>query len=908
MIRPGIKKLFRLAFHQREDAVRDARDEIRLHIELRAEQLIAGGMPPELARAEAERRFGSLHDTHPRMEATATHREAVMRKRDWWESFTQDLRYVLRSLRRSPTFVISVVLTLALGLGANAALFSILDRLYLQAPAGVAAPNQLRRLYEPYMASTIDRDVRSALMPPEFLSIAAVVPKGTSIVGYSFNPHAHLAMDDSTSQVGVTQILGDYFGVLGVRPAYGRNFTADEVGPRGITTAAIVSSSFAESQFGGAADALNKEIDLGTLRFTIIGVAPPAFRGIDLEATEVWIPMNTRSASDHRFFGPGQWYEDTHNAFISTVVRIPSGAALQVFAGVATAVLRKATALRDTSAVGVSFESIRAMLSPGFYMGEQAIATRLAAVAFAVLLIACANVANLLLARALQRRREIGIRLALGISRRRLVVQLLTESVVLAAIGGIASLAVAVWCASTLRHALLPSVAWDAPAIGVRAMFFGALTALLAGLAAGLAPALHATRPNLTRMLRGGSRDGNTHRSGVRAALLVSQIALSCVLLAGAGLFVRSLRQVEAIDIGYDTDRIVFASAEFMRDSGHRPEELGPLLTEAASRIEKLPGVEHVALAVSEPMGSFTFLDAFRPNGDTLMAPNGMSTITSFISSGFFASVGLHVIEGRDFAPEDRAGAEQVLVVNSAFATAIWPGERAVGKCFRLRGPTEPCRRVVGVVSNSHFSRVIEQPSLQFYVPFAQEPGDGHGVGPGMIEIHAANGRAPQVAAQAKELLAQLVPTGMRPWTATLADELDPQMYSWRLGAALFTAVGLLALLVASVGIYGTIAYTFSQRTQEIGVRIALGAQGSSIIALVLKSSVALAGIGVVVGTGIAMWAGRFARPLLYETSPNNPFVLGGVALVLVAVAVIASLVPAFRAKSVDPTEALRAD
>jgi predicted permease len=905
VIRPGIKKLFRLAFHRREDAVRDVSDEIRLHVELRTEQLIGGGMSPDAARAEAARRFGTIDVAQRTMESTATRKEATMRMRDRIESFTQDLRYVLRSLRRSPTFVISATLTLALGLGANAALFSILDRLYLQAPAGVSAPDQLKRLYEPYMVSTVDRRVRSVLMPPEFLAVAAAMPNATSIVGYATNAQAHLGKDDSAPQGGVTAILGDYFGVLGVHPAFGRNFTADEVAPQGITTEAIVSGSFAESQFGSASAAIDKAIDLGALRFTIIGVAPRGFRGIDLDATEVWIPMNTRSA---RPLVPGQWYEDTHNGFISTVVRVPNAASLQAVGALATAALRRATQLRDTSAVSASFGSIREMLSPGFNAGEEAIATRLAVVAFAILLIACANVANLLLARALQRRREIGVRLALGVSRKRLIAQLLTESVVLAVLGGIASVIVAIWCATALRHALLPDVQWGAPAIGVRAVLFGALTTLLAGVAAGLAPALHASRPNLTTVLRGGQRDGNTHRSNMRGALLVSQIALSCVLLAGAGLFVRSLRQVEAIDIGYDTNRIVLAGVDFTRGSGRRPEERGLLFADAASRIVKLPGVERVAFSANTPMSSFGLAETFLPNGDTLKAPDNMETIVSKISPGFFASMGMRVIEGRDFSLEDRDGTEPVIVVNSNFAKAIWPGQSAVGKCFRLEQPTAPCRRVVGIVTNSHFAGLIERPSMQFYLPLAQEPAEGHRNLPATIEIRTSDGRASQVAAQVKALLLQLSGSGMRPWTETLSDELDPGMRRWRLGAALFTVAGLLALIVAAVGIYGTIAYTFSQRTQEIGVRIALGAQGSSIIALVLKSSVAIAAIGVVIGTGVAIWAGRFAKPLLYDTSPNNPFVLGGVAAVLIGVAVIASLVPAMRAKRVDPMEALRSE
>jgi putative ABC transport system permease protein len=905
MIRPGIKKLFRLAFHRREDAVRDVREEMRLHVELRTEQLISGGLAPDRAREEAERRFGSLDNARATMEANATHREAVMRTREWAESFLQDLRYVLRSLRRSPTFVISASLTLALGLGANAALFSILDRLYLQAPTGVTAPDRLRRFYSTVMVSPSDRRVSAVLTPPEYLAVAAALPPKNSIAGYRADTKVHLGIDDTAPEGGVTQVLGDYFGTLGVSPTFGRIFSAEELRPEGLTPVAIVSSTFARTRFASERDALNKTIDIGTLHLTIIGVAPPGFVGTEFDSSDVWVPMNTRSSQSS---GRERWYEAKGTGFIRTIVRTADQASLAAFPATAASALRRATIFRDTSAIGATFGSISAMLWPGFNDSEEAIASRLAAVAFAILLIACANVANLLLARALQRRREIGVRLALGVSRGRLVAQLLTESVALAAIGGVAALVVAVWCATALRHALLPNVQWGAPAIGLRAVAFGTLTALLAGLAAGLAPALHASRPNLTSVLRGGSRDGTTHRSKLRGALLVSQIALSCVLLAGAGLFVRSLKQVEAVDIGYDTDRIVFAGIRLARGSGRKPDELGPLLTEAASRVQRLPGVERIAFTTNTPLRSISFASTFLSNGDTLPRPKDMEKIVTTVSSGFFATMGMRVIEGRDFSQEDRAGSEQVLVVSSNFAKAVWPGESAVGKCFRLNKATEPCRRVVGVVSNSHFIGVIEKPSMRFYVPLAQDGDDGRGEVPGAMEIRTAQGRAAAVAAQVNQLLLQMSGSGMRPWAQTFSEQLEGNFRSWKLGAALFTAAGLLALLVAAVGIYGTIAYTFSQRTQEIGVRIALGAQGSSIIALVLKSSVMIAGVGVIIGTGIALWAGRFAKPLLYETSPNNPFVLGGVALALLAVAVIASLVPAIRAKRVDPMEALRAE
>ena len=906
MIRPGIKQLFRLAFHRREDAERSVRDEIRLHVELRAEQLIRGGYEPDQAKKEAERMFGSIAHAQLLLDEMATHRETVMRKRDWMESFTQDLRYVLRSLKRSPTFVISATLTLALGLGANAALFSVLDRLYLQTPAGIPAPANLHRVYETFIRPPNEKILRSVVSPPEFIAMAATVPAGAYMTGYRSDKRP-LGKDDSAPVGGVTRVVGDYFATVGIDPAVGRNFTGDEVRPEGVALVAIVSSSYARSRFGSDRDAVEKPIDLGSLHLTIVGVAPANFRGTDLDPTDVWIPMNTMGARPR---GSVPWYQEPHSGFIRMIARTASDASFLSFSVNSAEALRRTTVfLGDTSTMHVVSGSISEMLAPDFDRSQAAIATRLGVVAFAILLIACANVANLLLARALQRRREIGVRLALGVSRGRLVAQLLTESVVLAALGGAAALIVAVGCATALRHALLPNIEWGTSAIGLRAIAFGTITALAAGLIAGLAPALHASRPNLTGVLRGGSRDGAPHRSKIRSGLLVSQIALSCVLLAGAGLFVRSLKQVEAIDIGFDTDRIVMAGIDFARDASRTPQAQAALFTEAALRIEKLPGVERVALASNRPLFGFSFADLFTQSGDSLKSPRGMNNLVSFVSPGYFPAMGMRVLQGRDFSAEDREGAEYVVVVNASFAKIEWPSQAALGKCFRYESPTAVCRRVVGVVSDSHFSNVIEQPSMQYYFPLAQSGSSTsrHDI-PGAMEIHTAPGRAPAIAAQVKQLLVQLSTGGMKPWAQTLSEQLDGDFRSWRLGAALFAAAGLLALLVAAVGIYGTIAYTFSQRTQEIGVRIALGAQGSSIIALVLKSSLVIATVGVVIGSGVALWAGRFAKPLLYETSPNNPFVLGGVALVLLAVAVVASLVPAMRAKRIDPLEALRAE
>lgn len=905
MIRPGIKKLFRLAFHRREDAARDVRDEIRLHVELRTEQLIDGGMAPDEARREAERKFGSFDDVRPQLEQTATHRETTMRKREWWESFTQDLRYVLRSLRRSPTFVISATLTLALGLGANLALFSLLDRLYLQSPPGISSPNHLRRLYATYKDNHKQRYTRAVLAAPEWTSIAASIPADNLITGYRMDPQEPLGREDDAPKGVVTWVLGDYFGTLGARLAAGRTFTIDEIRPGAFSPLAIVTSALARERFGSERDAIDKAFYLGAHRYTIIGVATAEFRGTDLDATDVWLPMNTQVSWVSR---DTSWLKGKNTAMIYTVVRSPTVAPDPALAVRATSAVRAATVLRDTASMTVDVGSINEMLAPGYYGTERVIATRLAVVAFAILLIACANVANLLLARALQRRREIGVRLALGVSRARLVGQLLTESVVLAVLGSIAALITAVWTATALRHALLPNVQWGAPAVGWRSVAFAIASAIVAGCAAGLVPALNASRPNLSSVLTGGARDGARHRSVLRSSLLASQIALSCVLLAGAGLFVRSLKQVEAIDIGYDEDRLVFAGLNYSGESGHTEAEVATLLTEAAPRIEKFPGVERIAYSMNAPMWGFSMTDTFMANGDTLPRLDGSGAGISFVSPTYFASTGMRVLLGRAFSDDDQLGSEPVMIVNATFAATVWPGVPALGKCIVLDKAGEPCRRVVGVVSNAHHNSVVESPSMQYYIPLTQKGFGGKPTTPGYMVIRAAAGRAAAVAGAVQRLLSQIAPTGVKPRVRIFAEQLRPQLRPWQLGAALFTAAGLLALLVAGVGIYGTIAYTFSQRTQEIGVRIALGAQGSSIVALVLKSSVVVALIGVVIGTGVALWAGKFAKPLLYETSPNNPFVLGGVALVLLAVTVVASLVPAIRAKSIDPLEALRAE
>ncbi|HVT37637.1 MAG TPA: ADOP family duplicated permease [Gemmatimonadaceae bacterium] len=879
--------------------------ELRFHFEQKIADLVARGAAPDVARAQAVAEFGnvaavrsSLREIDGRI---AKHRQHA----EWWESIAQDLGYVLRSLRRSPGFTVMVAVTLALGLGANAALFSILDRMFLQAPPGVADPGQLRRVFHGYHDSRGVQQILSNFSPPEFRAIAAALPAGTQVAGFGTQAKVHLGRDDSAPQGVVIYVLGDYFGTLGVRLAAGRPFDASEWRAEAFAPVAVISYDLAHDRFLTAQNAVGKTFEIGSHQYTVIGIAPKPFRGTDLDAGDVWVPMNTRGTWANRDM---QWYERHGTLFIRALLRAHDIRTFPAIRVTTTVALRKAAEIRDTLAFA-TFGSIKEAVAPGFNVSEQAIATRLGAVALAILLIACANVANLLLARALQRRREIGVRLALGVSRSRLVRQLLTESLVLATISGLAALLVAAWTATALRQALLPNVQWGAPAIGLHAVTFAAATAVLAGFAAGLVLALHASRPDVTGVLRGGARDGGLPRSRVRTTLLVSQLALSCVLLTGAGLFVRSLQRVETVDIGYDAAQIVFAGLRTDPELGRsRDAELDVLLKEAAQRIERFPGVEHVAFTENVPMSAFSFVSNFLPERDSVPTLDGSGPIVSFVSPGFFATMGMRVLVGRDFSPNDRTGSEPVLLVNSIMARTLWPGESAIGKCLILHKREDPCRRIIGVVSNSHYGRLIERPSMQFYVPLAQEGDDGKLGTVGALEIRAAIGRVTDVGTQVRRLLVGLGGTGSTPWIRTLAEQLSPELRTWRLGAALFSAAGLLALLVAAVGVYSTLAYTVSQRTHEMGVRVALGARETHILRLVVGEGVRVVAVGVAAGAVIALALGRLVASMLYDTSPHDPAVLVASAVVLLGVAVVACLVPAWRATRADPMTALRAE
>jgi predicted permease len=527
------------------------------------------------------------------------------------------------------------------------------------------------------------------------------------------------------------------------------------------------------------------------------------------------------------------------------------------------------------------------------------VAQWLAGVAVIVLLIACANVANLLLARALRRRKEIALRIALGVGRGRLFGQLLTETLLLAAAGGVTGLIVgrvgtaALWSLFSSGSAEAPGV------VDWRAMGFAAVITLLAGLLSALVPLAQNARTDVATALKAGAREGTYQKSRLRTGLLVFQGALSVVLLVGAGLFVKSLEHVRAIPLGYDADRLLYVEAH-PRGGSQSDQERAATVRRLEEAARTLPGVERVSRAATVPFWSRWTTPIFVPGIDSASRLGRFSLQAG--SGGYFETAGTRIVRGRGITDADRKGAPGVIVVSESMAALLWPGQDPLGRCVRVDNDTLPCNTVIGVAENIKQSALNDDPGLQFYLATDQfHPESAH------LFVRtrgsAAGLREPIRLALQKEMSGASYVTAM-----PLREVVDPRFASWKVGARLFLAFGGMALAVAAIGLYGVIAYNVAQRTQELGLRIALGAATGGVVRMVIADGLRIAVLGIAIGAAVALVAGRWLQPLLFEQSARDPVIFGAVAAVLLLVAAAASMVPARRAARVDPTVALRAD
>jgi predicted permease len=833
------------------------------------------------------------------------------------EALRDDAAYALRSLRKSPGLTTTIVVTLALGIGANAALFSLADRLFLRQPAGVERPEELRRVYVRSNWTVGGAfEIRDVLGYPQYAAMRDALAARAHASPYT--PPDSMRLGDGNDAVPVRGVYAAYdlLPLLGVHASLGRLFDAEEDRFGAGSLVAVIGHGLWQRRFAGDSTVLGRAVTIARQRYTIIGILPSGFTGIDLDPVDVWLPLSSYPSPR---LGDFPWYAHWRSGFqLRVLARVRADATNEWISAAATTAYRNGERTGvsrgpDTSAT-VLAGPLLAALGPSITpRTEVAITTRLAGVVVVVLLIACANVANLLLVRGLKRRRELAVRVALGLSRGRLVRQLLLEGLLLSLGAGVVALLVAQVGGTALQRLILAETAWSRTTIDWRLTSATAVLALVAATLASVAPALSASRLDLTRDLRAGARGDARAYSRLRAGLVVMQAALSVLLLAGAGLFVRSLHHARAIDLGYDADRLLYATVTFANPEGHyidhgstRFPEIARGLREVAPRIERLPGVERTALSSAAPLAGYAMIGLTLDGGVTPPRLEDRDPALISATPAYRSTVGFSMKRGRWFTNADDAGAQRVLVVNETAARTYWPGVDPLGKCVYLFRQNQRCARVIGVARDMHLEDVVETPRVVLFAAPAQY---GAILGnPSNIVVRAATAALPRVAGDVRRLLREQFPTAEPPIVRFVSTRVTSQLRPWRLGATLFATFGALALLVAGIGVYSVIAYSVSQRTHEMGIRMALGARASQVVSLIVREGMRTAVLGIVIGAALVLLLGRLIASMLYGTTPYDPLVLLGVIVVLGAVVFVASVLPGLRAARGNPSLSLRAD
>ncbi|HEV2706870.1 MAG TPA: ABC transporter permease [Pyrinomonadaceae bacterium] len=808
-----------------------------------------------------------------------------------------DMRYALRMMAKKPSFTVVAIIALALGIGANTTIFSFINALLLRPLSGVEDPSTLVAVY----TSDYSSGVYGASSYPDYLDFRDQTDVFNGLAAYD-DATSSLTMGDLAERVRGLNVTPNYFSVLGVKPAQGRTLdAADERTGAGLPVI-VVSHEFWLSRLGSDPGAVGRTLTLDGREHTIVGVAPEDFKGTRLGGARAayWRPLDIT---------PGSGRERRGNRGLDIIGRLKPGVdAAQAQAQVASVMARLAQSYPESNLGTLERpnEPRPVVVSPETRVGPRqqkavrAVSALLLAVVVLVLLIACANVANLQLARASARRREIAIRLALGASRWRLVRQLLTESLCLAVAGGVAGLMIALWTAD-----MLPSFfpADDAVALDFsldwRVLAFTLALALVSGLLFGLAPALQATRPDLVPALKdeAGAQGGVLRRLSLRNVLVIVQVALSLVLLIGAGLFLRSLRQMTTADPGFNPEGVVVARFELDdKTAAERGQELYKQMRE---RVAALPGIRSVSMTRIVPLTGggqrrSIIIEGYepQPNEDTELN-------TNVVASGYFATMQIPFVQGRDFNERDTKGSPGVVVVNDEFARRYLAGQDPVGK--RLRTDSEsPWLEIVGVVRTGKYRNLREAPLPFIYIPLGQEFQTG-------MALVARTDGDPQVAlaglrAELRAIDKQIPLFGV----GTLSEQLASSLTTDRMIAVLLSVFGGAAMLLAAVGLYGVMSYAVAQRTHEIGVRMALGAQTRDILRLVVGQGMMLALIGVGLGLVAAFGLTRLLSSLLYGISATDSATFAAISLLLATVALLACYIPARRAAKVDPMTALR--
>jgi len=802
----------------------------------------------------------------------------------------QDIRYALRTLAKSPAFTSVAVVSLALGIGANISIFGFINAALFK-PVAVERPRELVSLYQRNEKGA-EEFFSSSYPEYEFYRDHSTVFSG--MLAYLRIPMV-LGSGGNAQQISGELVSPDYFTVLGVRPAAGRFF---RTGDRDSVT--VISYALWRDRFGRDPGTIGSNIQIGAGRFTVIGIAPPSFRGIVLDWADppsVWTPVQQYKEAAP-FFPLDIVHAWGMESYLVTARLRPGVTMQQANAQMAALTVRlRETEGRRQGQLAVLFPVQQARFWPSYRGSIVTFLGALMTIVGVILLIACCNLANLLLARATNRRREIAMRLALGAGRVRIARQLLIESLLLAAMAGAAAVVVAAWASRFLaqfhrafRIPLAIDTGWD-----VRVLLFAIGVSVVTGLMFGSAPVLQTWRADLTHALKAGAAAGGNPRSRLQSALLIGQVALSTVLLAGAGMFVRTLHNARAQDPTMGAENLLLAKLE-PSINGYSNTRGQSFYEDALRRVRAMPGVKSAALVWVVPFGGIR-------GGTDVIAPgqSQRQVDLNVISPGYFQTTGLAVLRGREFTERDRADAPAAAVVNEILAARFWPGEDPLGKQFRQVNPPRTVT-VVGVVRDGKFRGYRDALRPGFYVPVAQQYR-----GEMTLEARTVGDAAPFGATVRREigvLDASMPVTEVLTMKARLDDVLSQE----RLIASFASGLGLLALALSAIGIYGVLSFAVSRRTREIGIRMALGARPLEVSRMVLRESAALAGCGFAIGGAAGAILARMATVLLYGVTPNDPASFGFALVVLIMVACVSALIPAYRAARLDPAATLRSE
>jgi predicted permease len=818
---------------------------------------------------------------------------------------SQDIRYAIRGLRKAPGFTLVALLTLALGIGVNSSIFSVVNAILFR-PLPVERPNELVDIYG-HQSTSSAHETHSY---PNYVSYRGQTSTLSDLIGYS-NFFAHLSINGSSDLVVGELVTDNYFKALGVRPAVGRTFSADEAASVGAAAFAVISDRFWKIKLAGAPDVVGKTFKMNGTVYTVVGVAPPEFRGmIPAVTAQMWIPVamadkveplgNNRTSGG--LTGNTRLERRGHHWMWLKGRMKPGVTPAQVRAEFEGLVKRLGEEYPEAMAKERIFvvptRDVR--INPDFDSTVAPAGILLVAAVSLVLVVACANLANLMLARAAGRRREIAIRVALGAERKRLVRQLLTESLLLAVLGGALALPLAAGLAGLITRVQppLPIDLGLAVSPDWRVLIFTFLVAIATGVVFGLVPAVRASRPDLVPALKDGSASANRRGFELRDALVVVQIAVSLVLVVAGTLLVRSLSAAGHVPLGYDGDRTAYLSLA-LEMNGYSRERGGRFLETGLERLRSLPQVEAVALTSRLPLSlNNNGFSVFIPGHETADGrPLGIDG--AYVDERYFDALRIKLIAGRGIESADRDESRRVVVISQAMAERYWPGqpEGALQREIRLREGGEPYR-VVGVAADYKVDTPGERPKSYIHLPLGRQESFGNYV---VRTSASASGIVPVLQRELRALDPELVFLDR----GTVRDLADVRLFPVRAGAWLLGAFGALALVVAAVGLYGVIGYSVSRRVREIGIRKALGARSGQLVGMVLGEGMVLVAIGGVIGAAFAAATARVLSSVLFV----GPFDVVSFALafgVLVLVALLANAVPARRAARVDPMVALR--